>query len=122
MDVLTMFSLKRRNHYASLGKREKYTLLGLLLHKRNWTTALKNRPSRGIGKSLGSLHLRIDMRKTTQKTAHLQSRLRRKIIGEILERTTGESLRNYKVRDWLAHWLDMKEQVRAARRWTVIAK
>src|SRR5205814_2926515 len=39
----------------------------------------------------------------------------KKIIGEILERTTGEPLRNYKVRDWLAHWLDMKEQVRAGK-------
>ena len=34
------------------------------------------------------------------------------ILGEILERTTGEPLHNYKVRDWLAHWLEMKEQVR----------
>lgn len=39
----------------------------------------------------------------------------KKIIGEILERTTGEPLRNYKVQDWLAHWLDMKEQVRAGK-------
>ena len=39
----------------------------------------------------------------------------KKIIGEIVERTTGEPLRNYKVRDWLDQWLDMKEQVRAGK-------
>jgi len=39
----------------------------------------------------------------------------KKIIGEILERTTGEPLHSYKTRDWLAHWLDMKEQVRASK-------
>jgi integrase-like protein len=32
-----------------------------------------------------------------------------------LERRTGEPLPNYKVRDWLNHWLDMKEQVRASK-------
>jgi len=32
-----------------------------------------------------------------------------------VERTTGEPLRNYKIRDWLNHWLDMKEQVRAGK-------
>jgi hypothetical protein len=32
-----------------------------------------------------------------------------------VERTTSEPLRNYKVRDWLDQWLDMKEQVRASK-------
>jgi len=39
----------------------------------------------------------------------------KKILSELLERTTGGSLRSYKVRDWLAHWLDMKQQVRAGK-------
>jgi hypothetical protein len=39
----------------------------------------------------------------------------KKIISEIVERTTGEPLHNYKVRDWLNHWLDMKEQVRSGK-------
>jgi integrase len=49
------------------------------------------------------------------KNGTLTEQQAKKILGEILERTTGESLRNYKVRDWLAHWLEMKEQVRAGK-------
>jgi len=49
------------------------------------------------------------------KNGVLTEQAARKIIGEILERTTGEPLRTYKVRDWLHHWLDMKEQVRASK-------
>jgi integrase len=49
------------------------------------------------------------------KNGTLTEQQAKKIISEILERTTGEPLRNYKVRDWLDHWLDMKEQVRAGK-------
>jgi integrase len=49
------------------------------------------------------------------KNGTLTEQQAKKVIGEILERTTGEPLRNFKVRDWFAHWLDMKEQVRAGK-------
>ncbi|HEY2680458.1 MAG TPA: hypothetical protein VGI59_03980, partial [Candidatus Udaeobacter sp.] len=49
------------------------------------------------------------------KNGTLTEQQAKKIIGEILERTTGELLQSYKVRDWLNHWLDMKEQVRAGK-------
>jgi integrase len=49
------------------------------------------------------------------KNGTLTEQQAKKIIGEILERTTGEPLRSYKVHDWLDHWLDMKEQVRAGK-------
>lgn len=49
------------------------------------------------------------------KNGTLTEQQAKKILGEILERTTGEPLRNYKVRDWLAHWLEMKEQVRSGK-------
>jgi integrase len=39
----------------------------------------------------------------------------KKIIGEILERTTGGTLQSFKTRDWFDHWLDIKEQVRAGK-------
>lgn len=39
----------------------------------------------------------------------------KKIIGEILERTTGEPLQSFKAREWFQHWLDIKEQVRAGK-------
>jgi len=37
----------------------------------------------------------------------------KKIIGEILERTTGTPIRNDTAEQWFAHWLDMKQRVRA---------
>ena len=57
--------------------------------------------------------LAIDRAEGHARNGTLTEQTAKKIIGEILERTTGEPLHNYKVREWLAHWLDMKEQVRA---------
>ena len=59
--------------------------------------------------------LAIERAENHAKNDTLTEQQAKKIIGEILERTTGEPLRNYKVRDWLDHWLDMKEQVRAGK-------
>jgi integrase len=39
----------------------------------------------------------------------------KKLIGEIVERTTGAPLENFKAGDWLAQWLAAKEQVRAGK-------
>jgi integrase len=57
--------------------------------------------------------LAIERAENHAKNGTLTEQQAKKIIGEILERTTGEPLRNYKVCDWLAHWLEMKERVRA---------
>jgi integrase len=57
--------------------------------------------------------LAIERAEGHAKNGTLTEQAAKKIIGEILERTTGEPLHNYKVHDWLAHWLDMKEQVRS---------
>jgi integrase len=59
--------------------------------------------------------LAIERAENFAKSGTLTERQARKIIGEILERTTGEPLRNYRVRDWFTHWLDMKEQVRSGK-------
>jgi integrase len=59
--------------------------------------------------------LAIERAENHAKNGTLTEQAAKKIIGEILERTTGEPLHNYKVADWLAHWLEMKEQVRAAK-------
>ena len=59
--------------------------------------------------------LSIERAENLAKNGTLTEQAAKKIIGEILERTTGEPLHNYKVRDWLAHWLEMKEQVRAGK-------
>jgi integrase len=49
------------------------------------------------------------------KNGTLTEQQAKKIIWEILERSTGEPLHNYKVSDWLNHWLDLKEQVRSGK-------
>jgi integrase len=59
--------------------------------------------------------LAIERAENHAKTGTLTEQQAKKIIGEIVERTTGEPLHNYRVRDWLNHWLDMKEQVRAGK-------
>jgi integrase len=59
--------------------------------------------------------LAIERAENHARNGTLTEQQAKKIIGEILERTTGEPLRNYKVSDWLSHWLDMKEQVRAGK-------
>lgn len=59
--------------------------------------------------------LSIDRAEHHARNGTLTEQQAKKIIGEILERTTGEPLRNYTVRDWLNHWLEMKEQVRAGK-------
>jgi integrase len=59
--------------------------------------------------------LSIERAENHARNGTLTEQQARKIIGEILERTTGEPLHNYKVSDWLNHWLDMKERVRASK-------
>jgi integrase len=59
--------------------------------------------------------LAVERAENHAKNGTLTEQQAKKIISEIVERTTGEPLHNYKVRDWLNHWLDMKEQVRAGK-------
>jgi hypothetical protein len=59
--------------------------------------------------------LAIERAENHAKNGTLTEQQAKKIIGEILERTTGEPLHSFKARDWLNHWLDMKEQVRASK-------
>jgi len=59
--------------------------------------------------------LAIERSENHARNGTLTEQQAKKIISEIVERTTGEPLHNYKVRDWLNHWLDMKEQVRSGK-------
>ena len=59
--------------------------------------------------------LGIERAESHAKNGTLSQQQAKKIIGEILERTTGEPLHSYRIRDWLNHWLDMKEQVRSGK-------
>lgn len=59
--------------------------------------------------------LGIERAENHAKIGTLTEQAAKKIIGQILERTTGEPLRSYKVRDWLGDWLEMKARVRAGR-------
>src|SRR4029079_1627180 len=59
--------------------------------------------------------LAIERAENHAKNGTLTEQQAKKIIGEIVERTTGEPLRNYKICDWLDQWLQMKERVRAGK-------
>jgi len=59
--------------------------------------------------------LAIERAEGHAKNGTLTEQQAKKIISEIVERTTGEPLRSYKVREWLNHWLEMKEKVRAGK-------
>ncbi len=90
------------------------------------STKIKIRPDKGEKRKDGSPKtvadkraeaweacLAIERAENHAKNGTLTEQQAKKIIGEILERTTGEPLRNYKVSEWLTHWLDMKQQVRS---------
>lgn len=59
--------------------------------------------------------LAIERAENHAKNGTLTEQAAKKIIGEIVERTTGEQLHHYRVEDWLTHWLELKEQVRASK-------
>jgi hypothetical protein len=48
-------------------------------------------------------------------TGRLTESRAHELISEILEHTTGEPLRGFKVRDWFEQWLEIKEKVRAGK-------
>src|SRR2546430_3318065 len=49
------------------------------------------------------------------KAGTLTEQAAKKIIGEILERTTGEPLHDFETGEWLDQWLAGKEQVRTGK-------
>ena len=57
--------------------------------------------------------LGIERAERFAKAGTLTEQAAKKIIGEILERTTGEPLHNFKTGEWLEQWLAAKEQVRS---------
>jgi integrase len=59
--------------------------------------------------------LGIERAEDHAKNGTLTEQAAKKIIGEIVERTTGEPLRSYKVCDWFNHWLELKERVRSGK-------
>src|SRR5438105_695084 len=59
--------------------------------------------------------LGIERAENHARDGTLTEQAAKKIIGEILERTTGEALQSFKAREWFRHWLDIKEQVRAGK-------
>jgi integrase len=92
------------------------------------STKVRIKPSKGEKRKDGSqktvadkrmeaweVCLGIEHAESHAKNGTLTEQQAKKIIGEILERTTGEPLHNYQISDWFAHWLDMKEQVRSGK-------
>jgi integrase len=101
------------------------TAMGQRLQK---STKIRIKPLKGEKRKDGSLKTIADKRtealeaclaferaENDAKNGTLTEQQAKKILGEILERTTGEPLRNYRVVDWFAHWLELKAQVRAGK-------
>lgn len=61
--------------------------------------------------------LGIERAERLAKTGNLTEQTAKKIIGEILERTTGEPLHNHQTHEWLAEWVDGKKQTQATKTW-----
>jgi integrase len=59
--------------------------------------------------------LSIERAERFAKAGTLTEQTAKKIIGEILERATGEPMHNHKTGEWLEQWLAGKEQVRTGR-------
>lgn len=59
--------------------------------------------------------LAIDRAEAHARSGSLTEQTAKKIIGEILERTTGDQLASHTADGWLNHWLDMKARVRAGK-------
>lgn len=57
--------------------------------------------------------LGLEQAENLARNGTLTEQRAKKLISEVLERTTGEPLHVHKVREWLNHWLDMKAQVRS---------
>lgn len=59
--------------------------------------------------------LSIERAERFARAGTLTEQTAKKIIGEIVERTTGEPLHNFATNEWLEQWVAGKEQVRAGK-------
>jgi integrase len=62
--------------------------------------------------------LRLEQAENAAKVGTFTEQTARKLLGEILERVTGDTMQNYKIRQWFEHWLDLKEKVRSQKTMT----
>jgi integrase len=109
-----MFSLETGHHMPSLWKRDKSPYWVCCYTNANGQRLKKSTKQRDRKKAL-EVCLAIERAENQAKNGTLTEQAAKKIIGEILERTTGEPLHNYKVQEWMNDWLDMKAQVRSGK-------
>jgi integrase len=57
--------------------------------------------------------LRLEQAENAAKAGTFTEQTARKLLGEILERVTGERMQNYSIKEWFDHWLQLKEKVRS---------
>lgn len=55
--------------------------------------------------------LRLEQAENAAKAGTFTEQTARKLLGEILERVTGERMQNYTIKEWFEHWLQLKEKV-----------
>lgn len=128
-----MFSLENKTFMPSLWKRENspfwfccYTRADGKRRKK--TTKITVKPLKGETRKDGTrknasdketeareVCVSIERAERFAKAGTLTEQAAKKIIGEILERTTGEVLHDHKAGEWLEQWLAAKEQVRTGK-------
>jgi integrase len=58
--------------------------------------------------------LALERAENAAKQGTLTEQRAKELIGNVLERVTGEKLVNYTIKGWIDHWLELKAKVRAA--------
>ena len=57
--------------------------------------------------------LTLERAENAAKSGMLTEQRAKKLIGDVLERCTGEKIGRYSIKEWLEHWLELKAKVRA---------
>ena len=103
-DVLTMFSLANRRTSCLHFGNGKNRLTGFAATPTPTGNAARNPQSKPTGKSAWEVCLSIERAERFAKNGTLTEQAAKKIIGEIVERTTGEPLHHYAAADWFDEW------------------
>jgi integrase len=108
-----MFSLQKESIMASLWKREKSPFWFCCFTSADGQRLKKSTKQRDRKKAW-QVCLAIERAEGYAKAGSLTEQTAKKIIGEIVERATGEPLHHYAAGDWFTEWLAGKTQTKSA--------
>jgi integrase len=59
--------------------------------------------------------LALECAENAAKSGTLTEQRTKELLGQVLERVTGEPLQNFTIKEWFSHWLELKAKVRGER-------